>query len=637
MKNKMMSFFKENKLMIYYILSSVLLDFYLRIFTVGNVFYFRPILFDLGITIIVSFFINFFNFKTKRILYLIFIILSTALCFINALYYENYTSFASISFISTAMQLDQIEAGSFLSLLKLKQIFYFIPLIGYLIIFSKSRMEKIIKSKNNFKMLGIAMVLMLISLVGITEDSISKFWSQWKREYNVMNFGIYAYQINDFFASLEPKILPLLGYDQAKSNFNNYFSNFENDKSNKYTNIFKDKNVIVIHAESIQTFLLDLKIGNQEITPNLNRIASEGLYFSNFYAEESVGTSSDSEFTFSTSILPSTSGTVFVNYADREFISIQKLLSEKGYYTFSMHGNEGEFWNRNIMHKNLGYQTFYDASSYEIDEFVGLGLSDKSFFRQSISKIKKIANENEKFYGTLIMLSNHTPFTSLSENNLVDLKLTYEVNGVVDNHLEGTKIGHYLESSHYADQAIGEFVNALDEEGLLEDTIIVIYGDHDAKLSPSYYDLLYNYDLEKGSLKTDEDEGYLNIDQNWIDLNRKVPFIIWSKDKVVTEKVTEVMGMIDVLPTLGNMLGIKNKYQLGHDIFSTINNIVVFPKGNWITNKIYFDAQREEYYQIDQSTSISLEEIKKNNEYADKLIHLSNDIIKYDLLADIKF
>ena len=396
--------------------------------------------------------------------------------------------------------------------------------------------------------------------------------------------------------------------------FNDYFiDKSDTAKKNKYTNVLEGKNVLSIHLESIQNFVIGLELNGELVAPNLTKLAESGLYFNNFYTQVSVGTSSDSEFTFATSILPSTSGTVFVNYADREFISIQKLLSEKGYYTFSMHGNEGEFWNRNIMHKKLGYQTFYDASSYEIDEFVGLGLSDKSFFRQSISKIKKIANENEKFYGTLIMLSNHTPFTSLSENNLVDLKLTYEVNGVVDNHLEGTKIGHYLESSHYADQAIGEFVNALDEEGLLEDTIIVIYGDHDAKLSQSSYDLLYNYDLETGSLKTDEDEGYLNIDQNWIDLNRKVPFVIWSKDKVATEKVTEVMGMIDVLPTLGNMLGIKNKYQLGHDIFSTTNNIVVFPKGNWITNKIYFDAQREEYYQIDQSTSISLEEIKKNN------------------------
>ena len=637
MKNKIISFIKENKLMIYYILSSVFLGLYLRVFTVGKAYYLRPLLFDLGITIIISFFINFFNYKTKKILYLIFIILSTALCFINALYYENYTSFASISFISTAMQLDQIESGSFLSLFKLKQIFYFLPLIGYLMLISKTRKEKTLEIKKNFKVLLLSIILLLISLIGITEDSISKFWSQWKREYNVMNFGIYAYQINDIFASLEPKILPLLGYDQAKNNFNNYFNKLESSKPNKYTNVFKDKNVIVIHAESIQTFLLDLKIGNQEITPNLRKLANNGLYFSNFYTEESVGTSSDSEFTFATSLLPSTSGTVFVNYADREFISIQKLLSEKDYYTFSMHGNDGEFWNRNIMHKNLGYQKFYDASSYEIDEFVGLGLSDKSFFRQSINKIKKIANENEKFYGTLIMLSNHTPFTSLSENDLVDLKLTYEVNGVVDDHLENTKIGHYLESAHYADQAIGEFINELDKESLLEDTIIVIYGDHDAKLNKSSYDLLYNYDLTTESLKDENDEDYISIDQTWIDLNRKVPFIIWSKDKIVNEEVDEVMGMIDVLPTLGNMLGIKNKYQLGHDIFSVNNNIVVFPKGNWLTNKLYFDAQREEYYQIDQSTLISLEEIRANNKYADELISLSNDIIKYNLLSDIKF
>ena len=634
MKKKILKLINENTLMIYYIVSSILLGLYLRAFTVGKIFYLKPLIFDLGITVIVSFFINFFKTKTQKILYLIFILLSTILCFINAMYYENYTSYASISFISTAMQLDRIESGSLLSLLDFKKVFYFLPLIGYLCFVSK---QKVQASKKSYKSVIIAIILMVIALFWTSSDSINKFWTQWKREYNVMHFGIYAYQINDFFTSLEPKIFQLNGYDLARNNFNDYFKNQEVSSQNKYTDIFKGKNVLAIHAESIQTFLLDLKVGGKEVTPNLKKFSQEGLYFSNFYAQESVGTSSDSEFTYSTSLLPSTSGTVFVNYADRKFISIQKLLSQQGYYTFSMHGNNADFWNRDVMHKNLGYNIFYDASGYNIDEFVGLGLSDKSFFRQSIEKIKAIDAKNQKYYGTLIMLTNHTPFTSLSDNGLADFDLTYEINGITDNHLEDTKIGHYLESAHYADQAIGEFISALDKEGLLENTVIVIYGDHDAKLGKNSYELLYNYDAETGKLKDKDSENYINIDQNWIDLNRKVPFIVWSKDMVAKEEVSEAMGMIDVLPTLGNMLGIKNKYQLGHDIFSTSNNIVVFPKGNWLTNKIYFDAQREEYYQIDHSTSISLEEIEKNNQYANEIIRLSNDIIKYNLLIDLAF
>jgi phosphoglycerol transferase MdoB-like AlkP superfamily enzyme len=147
-------------------------------------------------------------------------------------------------------------------------------------------------------------------------------------------------------------------------------------------------NVIAIHAESLQTFTLGLRVNDIEITPTLNRLSREGIFFNNFYAQVGVGTSSDSEFTYSTSMMPSNNGTVFVNYYNNEYSSIQKLLVDKGYYTFSMHGNVGDFWNRQTMHKNLGYKKFYSKSSYEIDETYGLGLSDKSFFRQSVPMIK---------------------------------------------------------------------------------------------------------------------------------------------------------------------------------------------------------------------------------------------------------
>lgn len=633
MKEKLFNYVKNNIYMFYYIISSAFLGFYLRCFTTGKVFYLRPLLIDLSITFVMSFFINLASKKTRRVLYFIFMLLSTALCFINALYYENYTNYASVSFISTAFQLERIESGSFLTLLDLLKIIYFIPITGYGFLLYKTKSFNQLKPKKNYFNLLIALFLILLSCIGLNKGSINKFLNTEKREYRVIHFGIYAYQIHDFVTSLEPDNF-LIGYDHAKLKFLDYFKSDQEPEVNKYTDIFKDKNVLAIHAESIQTFLLDLKIGSQEVTPNLKKLADEGIFFSNFYSQESVGTSSDSEFTYSTSLLPATMGTVFINYNDREFVSMQKLLSQKGYYTFSMHGNNGDFWKRDIMHPNLGYQEFYDAATYKIDEIVGLGLSDKSFFKQSINKIKAIASQNERYYGTLIMLTNHTPFTSLGENNLVNLELTYKQNGQIVDHLENTKVGHYLESAHYADEAIGEFIENLDKEGLLDNTVIIIYGDHDAKLNKKAYDLLYNYDIKNKTLKESTDPTYINIDQNWIDINRKVPFIIWTKDKISNEKVDEITGMIDVLPTLGNMFGIYNKYQLGHDIFSVRDNIVVFPKGNWMTNKLYFDAQREEYYQIDDPSPVSLALIKKNNEYATKLIELSNDIIRYDLIKN---
>ena len=329
--------------------------------------------------------------------------------------------------------------------------------------------------------------------------------------------------------------------------------------------MLKGKNVIVIHAESLQTIAMTLSFNGVEVTPNLNKLASEGIFFSNYYSEVGVGTSSDAEFTFSTSLMPSSSGTVFVNYFDRKYVTIQNLLKEQNYYTFSMHGNTGDFWNRATMHKNMGYDDFYSKSSFNIDETIGLGLSDKSFFKQAIPILKEIKEtKGQPFYGTLITLTNHTPFSDLDLMDEYPTTMTVEIDGeeVTRDYINGTTLGNYLRSVHYADQAIGQFINDLDEAGLLENTAIVIYGDHDARISKKNYNLLYNYDPYTDKVKTKEDEGYIDYNEYEYKLDKKVPFIIWTKDKQYKTKIDTPTGMIDALPTLGNMLGIKATIKL---------------------------------------------------------------------------
>jgi phosphoglycerol transferase MdoB-like AlkP superfamily enzyme len=199
----------------------------------------------------------------------------------------------------------------------------------------------------------------------------------------------------------------------------------------------------------------------------------------------------------------------------------------------------------------------------------------------------------------------------------------------------GTKLGNYFKSLHYADAALGEFINALDEKGLLENTVFVLYGDHDARLPRKDYNLLYNYNKETNSVLDPENPNYKEYDSYQYELGRKVPFIIWTKDMKGTSlnfENTNVMGMYDVVPTLGNMLGFTNKYALGHDIYSIKeNNIVVFPNGNWVNNKLYYNSQKAEYMPLVEEV-ISEEEINSNTEYTNKLLDVSNDIIVFDLL-----
>lgn len=650
-------YMKNNIIFLTFVITCVINSTMLRLFCINsteNYLAVAPILADLAIVIIVGAFGYLLKPKNRFAYYLGFSIFFTAICLINSIYYTYYTSFASVSMLSLAQYVGDVGDAVIEQVISFKDFLYPIGPIILIVINYRLKKKNYYKrvemkserKKKTIKTLAVGAAIAVIFLLTLTPTDISRLVKQWNREYIVMKYGIYVYQANDVVASIQPKINSLFGYDQAKKDFKEYFKNVEEHQDNEYTNIFEGKNVIVIHGESLQENLMTLSFNGQEVTPNLNKLAEEGMFFSNFYSPVSVGTSSDAELMFNTSLLPTKSGTAFVSYSDRTYNATPKLLGEKGYYTFSMHGNNADFWNRRNMHNSLGYDRFYSKEDYNVtkENTVGLGINDYAFFDQSVQKIKKIAEKNDKWYGTLIMLSNHTPFAEVDKYGdfPVDIKETVtKEDGTTEEvtypYMEGTKLGNYFKSAHYADGAIGELINRLDEEGLLDNTVVVIYGDHDAKLPRSEYNLLYNYDKETDSLLDKDDPNYKEYDSYQYELGRKVPFIIWTKDMKGTKlnkEYTNVMSMYDVEPTLGNMFGYSNKYALGHDIFDIKDkNIVVFPNGNWLTNDIYYNSQKEEYLSLTDK-AVSEEEIKKNSEYASKLLDVSNEIIVFDLLKE---
>lgn len=645
-------YFKNNILFLTFVLSTLINGCLLRFLTVKNYFAIRPILGDLVLIIILGSFNYLFKPKNRFKYLLTLSIVFVAICVINSMYYTNYLSFGSFSLLATSLQIVDVGDAVVENIMELKDFSYIWQLFALIFIYVTTDLKKASssKEKSNKKLFKNTLIsgisFFVIFLFTLTPTDIGRFLKQWNREYIVMRYGIYTYQINDLVTSLSPKIHSMFGYDSNAKVFREYYEeNKEEKKTNQYTDIFKGKNVIVIHAESFQQFTMNLSFNNKELTPNMNKLASEGIYFSNFYAQESVGTSSDSEFTFNTSLTPASSGTVAINYYDREYVTIPKLLKTQGYYAFSMHGNNGTFWNRNLLHESFGYDYFYNyTKDYNIDETIGLGLSDKSFFKQSVAKIKDISKEHNNFYGTLIMLTNHTPFSYIGpfSDYSVDIleettdPKTNEVTTNTKHYLEGTTMGNYLKSVHYADEAIGQFIEQLDEEGLLDNTVIVIYGDHDAKLKTSEYEYLYNFDPETQTMLDVNDPDYHKVDAYEYELNRKVPFIIWTKDKKFNVEVKEVMGMYDALPTLGNMLGFESEYALGHDMFSVDENIVVFPDGNWLTNKMYYNNQTGEAKLIDPTQPVTIDYIEKNCKHADEVVTVSNSIITYDLIRKTK-
>lgn len=655
-------YFKTNILFITFVLTTLLNGFLVRFLTVKNYFALSPVIADLAIILMIGAFGYFIKPKHQFKYFFTWSVIFCLVCLVNSMYYTNYVSFASFSLLKTSFQIVDVSDAVVDNVMEFKDFTYLWQLLAMIFVNislkKKNYYEKVSKIEKgkvraiNTMVAGLITLGLFIST--LTSIDISRLTKQWNREYLVMKFGIYTYQINDLFATVKSQLNPLFGYDQKAKEFREFYSEKGDEiSSNEYTNILKDKNIIVIHAESIQNFTLGLEFNGQEVTPNLNKLAKEGLYFNNYYAQESVGTSSDTEFTFNTSLLPASSGTVFINYWDREYITIPKLLKEQGYYTFSMHANNGTFWNRNNAHKSFGYDNFYYyTKDYDIDEKIGLGLSDKSFFRQSTNIIKGISEEHQKFYGVLIMLSNHTPFTNNGEDiSDFDVTLKYEqlneetgeMETVTAPYLEGTKLGSYIRSVHYADEALGEFMQELEQAGLLENTAIVIYGDHDAKLKKSEFRWFYNYDPKTNDTISSDDPNYIDVDYYNYELNRKVPFIIWTKESsgnpLLNKTVSEAMGMYDALPTLGNMIGIHSKYALGTDILNLKEgeeNLVVFPDGNWLTNKMYYSQSKDEGKLLNSNETVSVDYIKEKSEIASKFVEISDSIIVYDLIKKQK-
>ncbi len=660
MKNKFIkyiqslkNFIRYNKQFCSYVILSILCAIFLRMTTVGNIFSLKPLLFEISMPIIIGSF-AYLNKPKNQFGYLLgCLLLLDVVCIVNAVYYEFYSSFASFSLITALKQVGEVGDAVFAKMKIVHFIYFLAPIIFILInknLNSKdyfNYVTKIEKTKSllrNVFFTGAA--ILLLGILTLSTTAISRLAKQWNREYVVNRYGIVVYQINDLVNTLRPKISSWFGYDVALKNFNDYYeTNKIKPSNNEYTDIFKDYNVIFVHMESITSFLLDLNINGVEITPNLNKLSKNGMYFSNFYPQIGVGTSSDTEFTLNTSLMPATTGTVFISYFDREYVTIPKLLKEQGYYTFSMHGNKASMWNRDNMHPSLGYMDFYSKTSFTIDEEVGLGLSDKSFFRQAIPILENIENNNEKYMGTIITLSNHTPFENSELFNQIKLdyettainEVTGKMEKVVYPYLEGTKLGDYIRSSHYADEQIGYFIEMINNSNNFDNTLFVFYGDHDPKLELNEFNYYYNYDFNTGTLKDKNDPTYINYDYYSNELNKKTPLILWTKDKKLATQIDYYMGMIDVMPTVGNMLGIYNEYALGNDIFEIKNdNIIAFPSGNYLTNKVYYRNSRSEYKALNLDEILSDEYINGCKDYTDKIIEISDGIITHNLIKNSK-
>lgn len=628
-KKEISYFLRTNVVFMILLVGAVLNDIILRALTVKKIFYWKPVVTSVGMILLVSIFVWFLSYRKRNNVFLGLSVTFSLLNSFNYMYYKYYSSFLSFSLLKQLKNVGEV-GSSVIKNLDFKVLIFFIPTIIMIIVMKNLKKNKLFQHIANIKVKGafvrpfiISAVLLLFVFTTLSNSDKSRVVKQWNRPYLVEQLGIYSFTTADIVKNLSSGNVSKMDPEEAMNLVNELVeTNNDSKVTNDYTDIFKGKDLYVIHHESAETFAMDLEFEDGPITPFLNKLAGEGLFFENFYPQHSVGTSSDTEFTFNTSLLPINNGTVFMTHADREYVSIQKLLKDEGYYTTSMHGNNGDFWNRNIMHETLGYDRFYSKDDYIIDEEVGLGLSDMSFFRQSVAKLKEIKQTTDgPVMATLINLSNHYPFDDLE---------TYGEFNV--GHLEGTDIGNYLKSYNYADMALESFVQEMDREGLLDNAVLLIYGDHHAKISKSDYEKVYNYDEETGMYLTAEDENFQPVNNVFQKELHRTPFVIWTKDQIVNETKTIPMGMIDAMPTLENMFGIYNPFHLGKDIMSLETNRVIFPDSDWIDENYFYCSDTSDLYNLESQELVEGEYEIENEQYISDKIDLSNNIIQSDLI-----
>lgn len=366
--------------------------------------------------------------------------------------------------------------------------------------------------------------------------------------------GYHIFDVYKVYKDSQPYTLT----EEENSKINKFYEmKQENLPDNEYAGMMKNKNLLVIQVESLESFVMGKEINGKKITPVMDELIKEGLYFPNVYEQVNEGTSSDSDLMVNTSMFPLRRGSTFFCYPNTTYNSLPTLLEEQGYSTHAIHPDKGSFWNYVGGLNGIGFDKFTDEFSFKMDEVIGMGLSDNSYFKQIVPLMKE---SKKPFYTFTVTLTNHGPFDLPDNYRELDL----------DDELGANELGGYFESVKYTDKAIGELLKMLDKEGLLEDTMIVIEGDHTGVHK------YYNNSIEKLSKKED---WYMDTGEPTI------PFIIWSKDMKSPKTFDTIGGQVDIMPTLLYLLGVPTeKYShtaLGRNLLNTNKSFAVLNKGEF--------------------------------------------------------
>ncbi|MCG1236149.1 polyglycerol-phosphate lipoteichoic acid synthase LtaS [Staphylococcus epidermidis] len=567
----------------------------------------------------------FLFFKGKKAFWFIFIggFLLTFLLYANVVYFRFFSDFLTFSTLNQAGNVESM-GGAVSASFKWYDFVYFIDTIIYLaiLIFKRKWLDNRAFSKKFVPVvMATSVALFFLNLAFAETDRPELLTRTFDHKYLVKYLGPYNFTVYDGVKTIENNQQKALASEDDLTKVLNYTKQKRTEPNPEYYGAAKKKNIIKIHLESFQTFLINKKVNGKEVTPFLNKLSSgnqDFTYFPNFFHQTGQGKTSDSEFTMDNSLYGLPQGSAYSLKGDNTYQSLPAILDQKqGYTSNVMHGDYKTFWNRDQVYKHFGIDNFYDATYYDMsdDNIVNLGLKDKPFFKASAdyqSKMKK------PFYSHLITLTNHYPFTLDEEDASIDKPNTGD-----------STVDGYIQTAHYLDQALEEYITDLKKKGLYDNSVIMIYGDH--------YGISENHNNAMEKLL-----GEKITPAKFTDLNRtgfwlKVPGESGGVNK-------EYAGQMDVMPTLLHLVGIdsKNYLMFGSDMFSKQhNNVVPFRNGDFITEdykyvngKIYSNKDNELLTEKPKDFDKNKKQVEKDLEMSDSV--LNGDLFRFYKNPDFK-
>lgn len=534
----------------------------------------------------------------------------SAILFANVVFYRFFNDFLTVPVLFQTSNMSDL-GSSVSELLNLTDLLYFADFIilAIIMMFRPQALVYREHSQKNRRAFFLAAVAIAFFNLGLAETERPQLLTRtFDREMLVKNIGTYNYHIYDVFLQSKSSAQRALADGSELADIGNYARASYVAPADDMFGIAKGKNVILISMESTQNFVINEKVNGQEITPFLNDFIKESYYFNNFYHQTAQGKTSDSEFLVDNSLYPLSRGAVFFTHSGNKFAAAPEILNQNGYYTASLHANNKSFWNRDIMYDSFGYQRFYSLPDYEVTETnsVGWGMKDIDFFEQSIQHLKEMP---EPYYAKFITLTNHFPFELGEEDQFIEPYTSG--NKTVDN---------YFPTVRYTDEAIKNFIQKLKDEGIYEDSIIILYGDH--------YGISENHNKAMGEFLGTEVTPFVSTQL------QRVPLIIHIPGQE-GKTISKVSGQIDIKPTILHLLGIdtRDDIDFGSDLFADDRQeFTVLRDGSFITKDYIYT--RDTCYSKETAEPADaaacepyIEKAKNELEYSDKIIY--GDLLRF--------